>query len=193
MTREPRSPRTAALKHADTVTVVLGVLITLAGVFALVYSYVASAAVIVAAGLALLAGGMFNIIDALAHRRERQAGRGIVTGVLHAVVGVMMLWRPDLTLLSVTLLLGVLFFAGGINRAVLAFSTKHAAWGWELAGGLVSVLLGVLIVLNWPLTSFWLVGTLVGIELLTTGLALMASGAFFQRFERREEEALPAT
>jgi uncharacterized membrane protein HdeD (DUF308 family) len=184
--------RSGAFRHIDTVTIVLGVLTAIAGLFSLAYAFRSTTIVVVATGLALVAGGAFKLIDAIVHRKEREAGRGIVAGVLYGVVGVMMLARPDLTMLSLTMLLGVLFFATGINRIVVSLATRYAGWGWELASGIMSVILGILVIFNWPISSFWLIGTLVGVELLTSGFALMAAGFLLHRVERRVDEALPS-
>ncbi len=179
-----------AHRHLDTVTIVLGALITLAGIASLVYAARASAIVLVATGVALVIGGGVRLVEAIAHRERREPGQGILTGVLYLVVGGMMLWRPELTLMSVTLLLAALFFAGGIARAAIAVATRHIAWGWTLVSGLLSIMLGLFIAASWPVSSLWLVGTLVGVELVGAGMALVASGFFLNRIERRVEQIL---
>ncbi|NUP07637.1 MAG: HdeD family acid-resistance protein [Polyangiaceae bacterium] len=176
------------VRHLDTVTILFGALVVIAGMFALVYAFYATAYAILVSAIALLIAGFARIVDAVVHRRSRELGHGILTGVLHAVVGGLMLWRPDVTMLAVTLLIGALFFAGGIGRTAMALSTRHIGWGWSLFSGLLSVGLGLYIAFTWPVSSLWLIGTLVGVELLNTGFALLASGFYLHRAERRIEE-----
>ncbi len=173
-----------AHRHLDTITVALGLLIGFAGIFSVIYAFRAGAIVLVIGGCSLLIAGLVEVAEAVVHRGEREPTRGLLSGILHGVVGAMILWRPESTLLTLTLLLGVMFFAGGLGRVFTAFATRHPAWGWAVASGLLSVLLGIYVVGTWPLSSFWLIGTLVGIELMGTSMALLATGFTLNRIER---------
>lgn len=177
-------------RHLDTVTIALGMLIGLAGIFAVVYAFRASAIVVIVSGFALVLAGLVGIAEAIVHRKTREPGRRVLIGVLHTVVGAMFLWRPDITMLSLTLLLAAMFFEGGLARIFIALSTKHSAWGWSLMSGALSILLGLFVVFNWPLSTLWLIGTLVGIELLSTGITLVAAGFQMHRIERRIDEPI---
>lgn len=177
-------------RHLDTITIVLGLAIGFAGIFSVIYAFRASALIVAIAGWALLIAGIVRIADSTVRRKTNEPTNGLLTGVVHAVVGAMFLWRPDLTILSVTLLIGVMFFAGGFGRAFLAFSTRHPAWGWAVASGALSVLLGLYVVLTWPVSSLWVIGTLVGVELLGEGIALLATGFAMHQVERRVDHAV---
>jgi len=179
-----------AARHLDAVTIALGMVIAMAGIFAVVYAFRATAIAVIVSGFALVIAGLVRTVEAIVHRGTREPGRGILTGILHLVVGAMFLWRPDLTMLSLTLMLGIMFFAGGFGRIFIALSARHPAWGWALMSGALSVLLGMFVVFSWPVSSLWLVGTLVGVELLGTGIAFVAAGFELHRFERRIDDAI---
>ena len=51
---------------------------------------------------------------------------------------------------------------------------RYARWGWDCFDGIVSVLLGAVIMAQWPLSTVWAVGIVVGVGLLSRGIALMA-------------------
>jgi uncharacterized membrane protein HdeD (DUF308 family) len=172
-------------RHLDSITIAVGLAIGLAGIFSVIYAFRASALIVAIAGWSLLIAGIVRVVDSIVRRDTQEPTHGLLTGVVHGVVGGMFLWRPDLTMMSVTLLIGVMFFAGGFGRTFLAFSTRHPAWGWAIASGVLSLLLGLYVVLTWPISSLWVIGTLVGVELLGTGIALTATGFAMHRIERR--------
>lgn len=175
-------------RHLDTITIAVGMAIGFAGIFSVIYAFRASALIVAIAGWTLLVTGIVRIADSIVRRDVHEPTNGLLTGVVHAVVGGMFLWRPDLTIMSVTLLIGVMFFAGGFGRAFLAFSTRHPAWGWAVASGVLSIVLGLYVVLTWPVSSLWVIGTLVGVELLGEGIALFATGFAMHHVERRFDD-----
>jgi uncharacterized membrane protein HdeD (DUF308 family) len=172
-------------RHLDTITIAVGLAIGLAGIFAVIYAFRASALIVAIAGWSLLIAGVVRVVDSILRRDTHEPTHGLLTGVVHGVVGGMFLWRPDLTMMSVTMLIGVMFFAGGFGRMFLAFSSRHPAWGWAVGSGVLSIMLGLYVVLTWPISSLWLIGTLVGVELLSTGIALVATGFAMHQVERR--------
>jgi uncharacterized membrane protein HdeD (DUF308 family) len=109
-------------------------------------------------------------------------------GILALAGGILLMIKPGIGSAAISLLLSVLFIVGGIN-AVLT-SVKHPeSRGWIAAGGLLSLLLGILILSNWPVTNFFILGVLTGIEILLNGWTLTIGGmagkraksAFFQK------------
>ncbi len=164
--------------NPDRAAIFLGALIMLGGVIALIAGFAASKAIILVAGLVLVGAGLARIAGSLTreHRRRADVARGIAVGVLYVVTGAFVLYRPTMTLLVVTLSLAMLFFAGGIVRIVASLSERHSSWKWDLAAGIVSTILGLIVMANWPLSSAWLIGALVGAELIVSGASLIAAG-----------------
>jgi uncharacterized membrane protein HdeD (DUF308 family) len=73
---------------------------------------------------------------------------------------------------SLTLLLATLFLVEGVLDIVLFFKMRHLQGaGWVLTDGIVTLLLGAMIYLQWPSSSLWAIGTLVGISLIFSGVA----------------------
>jgi uncharacterized membrane protein HdeD (DUF308 family) len=77
--------------------------------------------------------------------------------------------------LTLTLLAGALFLAGGLTRLVAAFQTDAYRWVL-LLGGIVSTILGLIVLFNLLEFTFTLLGTLLGIELLVDGIMLIVVG-----------------
>jgi len=86
--------------------------------------------------------------------------------------GVYMLMHPLLGVVSLTLLLAIFFVIEGLVEIVLYFNIRGAAnAGWVLFDGIVTLILGYLIWRRWPSSSVWVIGTLVGISLIFSGIS----------------------
>ena len=92
------------------------------------------------------------------------------------------LGHPLFGLSFLTLLLAIYFVTGGIAKIVGSFCFRPiSGWLTMLLSGLISLLLGVLIWRQWPLSGMWAVGVLVGVDLLATGLSMLALAATVRR------------
>ncbi len=98
----------------------------------------------------------------------------LIMGIIYGIAGVMLLAYPVKGALTLTVLLAILFLLGGVFKIALALNLKPmSSWGWFLFSGVLSVLLGVLIWIGLPGTARWVIGMLVGIELLFSGWAMV--------------------
>jgi uncharacterized membrane protein HdeD (DUF308 family) len=103
----------------------------------------------------------------------------IILGLLYIVAGVFILMHPAGGLLALTLIIACFLIIYGVFALVLAFQLRpHAGWGWVLFDAIVTILLGALIWKHWPINSEWIVGTLIGISFIASGVSrLMLSMA----------------
>jgi len=82
---------------------------------------------------------------------------------------------PFAAVLTFTLFLAGFFVVAGVFKIIEAFEIRGmTGWGWVLASGILSFILGVLIWARWPSSAFWAIGLLVGIDLLFMGWAMIA-------------------
>ena len=119
--------------------------------------------------LSLIGGGMM-LVEAF--RAEGWGGRiwHILIGVLYIAVGGMIVFNPVAGAVALTLIAGWMLVAIGVVRCVLAFRLRPAqVWVWVLVSGILSVLLGVLVIAGWPASSYWVLGTFMAIELIFQG------------------------
>jgi uncharacterized membrane protein HdeD (DUF308 family) len=98
----------------------------------------------------------------------------LLGGVLGVVVGVLMIANPVAGALALTLLLGSFFLVGGFFRIAVAAAARVPHRGWGMLAGVVSVLLGVMVLGQWPGSAVWLIGTYVAIELILRGWSWVA-------------------
>ena len=89
-----------------------------------------------------------------------------------------MVVQPGMALASLTLVLAIYFLVDGLVMLFAAFSVKPArGWGWLLFNGIITLLLGLLIFGQWPLSGAWAIGILVGVRLLFAGMTMIALGS----------------
>ena len=88
-----------------------------------------------------------------------------------------MVSRPGAALVTLTLFLAAYFVVDGIFEIIEAFDLKPIqGWGWMLFGGIVSILLGIMIWRQWPVSGAWAIGILFGIKLIFAGWAMVGIG-----------------
>lgn len=164
---------------------VMGLLISLLGVAALASLPITSLATVFFYGSLLVVGGIFEVVHAFRVRKTGPFLMFLLGGILSIVVGALVLMRPGIGLVSLTLLMAGFFFARGIFRGVTALMDRYAGWGWDVAYGIVSVALGAIIFAQLPYSSLWALGLVVGVEILSRGISMMAAALAFRGALRR--------
>jgi uncharacterized membrane protein HdeD (DUF308 family) len=149
----------------------MGVALMLLGVAAISSSLIATFATLLVFGMLLLLGAIFQVVTAFWGRSWRGFFLHLLTGILYLIAGVFLLDNPVGAALSLTLLVAICLFVGGAVRIVMSVLERFDGWGWVLVNGLVSLLLGVAIWRQWPLSGLWVIGLFVGIEMLLSGLS----------------------
>jgi uncharacterized membrane protein HdeD (DUF308 family) len=163
-------------KNAKTAKFV-GLLLMIAGILSIFMPFAAADALATIVGLLLAFGGISLLVLAFRAGSFGSGTMAFLVGALTLVAGIYVMARPDVALATVAVFLAMYFAVTGIVEAIYAFRVKPVqGWGWLLFGGIVSLLLGVFMWRQMPLSGAWAVGVLVGIRLLMSGLELLAIG-----------------
>jgi uncharacterized membrane protein HdeD (DUF308 family) len=149
-----------------------GIAFVMLGALALAFSVMTTLASVFVLGWILAFAGIFEAVHAFKLPRWSGVLPELLAAILYVVVGVLMIVRPAAGALSLTLLVGAFFLVGGIFRIVAATVMRPPNWGWLLVSGIVTLLLGLLIVAAWPASGLWVIGMFVGIDLLFSGTSL---------------------
>jgi uncharacterized membrane protein HdeD (DUF308 family) len=170
---------TGEVKKRTAWTMFMGFLIAVLGLFLIVYPFIAGAITAVLLGWILIFVGLAQFIFAL---HSRSAGRfflKVLLGVLFGLYGIVLAFFPIAGLAVLTGLLAALLLMHAVLLIAIGFQVRPIrGWGWFLADGIGSLLLGILILAKWPSSSLWAIGTLVGIAVLVSGITriCIASG-----------------
>ena len=174
------------VKRASGWSIALGVLMILAGMLAIFSPLFAGVIVVYVVAWTAILDGIFQIVYGF---RAYSGGRTvleILLGLLYIAAGVYILMHPQNGLLAITLVIAVFLLIYGVFAVVLAFQLRpRSGWGWVLFDAIVTILLGVLIWAHWPVNSAWVVGTLLGISFIVSGVSRLMLSMSVRRLATR--------
>lgn len=147
----------------------LGVISIILGLIALTDSVAVTVVSMLVFGWILLIAGIIEAVQAFRHRRAGHLFLHALNSVLSFVVGLILLRHPLAGALVMTLLLAAYFTVAGIFRIVDALSLRLPHWGWALANGIITLIFGILVWAQWPVSGLWIIGMFIGIDLIVTG------------------------
>jgi uncharacterized membrane protein HdeD (DUF308 family) len=160
------------VRQASTVSIVWGVLLIVLGMAALGSPFVAAVAVNVAiAWLIVLAGAVHIMLAFRAHGAGSMIWK-LLVGAAYVCFGIYLILHPVLGVASLTLVLASLFLIEGVLDIVL-FAKMRSMGGstWVLIDGIITLVLGLMIYMQWPSSAAWAIGTLVGVSMIMSGVA----------------------
>ncbi|MDP1749097.1 MAG: HdeD family acid-resistance protein [Reyranella sp.] len=158
--------------------VALGIVFLIAGVIALGSVVAATETAVLVVGIMMLMGGVAEIIAAFGVKSWGKFLFWLLLGVLYVAAGVIAIMNPLLAAAYLTLMLGFALVFGGVLRIFLAFQMKSAGgpWGWVVLSGLITLLLGCMIIAQWPASSLFVLGIFLGIDLIFIGAGWITMG-----------------
>jgi len=120
-------------------------------------------------GALLIAGGVIQIVQGFWAHRWSGVFLSLLVGILYLVTGFLCLYRPESSALSLTLLIAAVCLIGGLFRMVASILIRFQHWGWVFFNGLVTFVLGWLILSEWPYSGLWVIGLFIGVDLILAG------------------------
>ena len=162
--------------------IALGVVYVIAGLIALGSVVMATIVTVFVVGIMMLIAGVAEVFHAFQIKTWGRFLLWLLLGALYIVAGFLTFDNPLLAAALLTLLLGVSLIAGGIMRIVLAFNMKEGMpWIWVVVSGVITLLLGLIILAHWPVSSLYILGMFLGIDLIFAGAGWIAVGFGLRR------------
>jgi uncharacterized membrane protein HdeD (DUF308 family) len=161
-----------------------GVLLALVGIAAIIYPAVATATVNILAGVFLIIAGVLLFGFAFAARDAGGLTVWIVVGAFTTIVGIVFLAAPQISTVTLTVLLAFWFILSGLTKIVAAFELRGPDAALVAVNGLISLLLGGLIAFDLPSSGDWAIGLLLGVMFLLDGIVMIAVGWSMRRAGR---------
>lgn len=166
-----------AARQASKNSVAIGILLAVLGIFAIMSPMFTGIAVTVLVGVLLVAAGIVEIIFAF---KSDSFGKGIlkfIFGGLSILVGIIMFTTPMESMAFLIIVLIVYFMASGALGIFLSFNLKpEEGWVWMLLSGVVSILFGIFVIMNWPASGVWVIGLYIGLRILMHGFLFITLG-----------------
>ena len=167
----------ATLRSHSTWFIVYSIILIALGLLAIAAPMIATLAVELTVGWLLLFGGVSGLFAVYSAGRSAPGfGWNLLIAIVYVLAGLSLLTSPIVGAVTLTIILAAYLLAGGIARIVMAFGYRSAipaAWGWVLFSGVVDVLLAAIIISGMPGTAAWVLGLLVGINLLMMGFSIL--------------------
>ena len=158
-------------------TIVSGVILLIAGMFAIASPLVAGLSITIMVGALLAVSGIGQCFLAF---KTGAFGKGLlvlIVGVLMTITCFYLMQQPVAGLATLTIILMSYLLATGILETIVAFQLKPAdGWGLLLFNGMVTLLLGIMLWRQFPLSGAWAIGVLFGIKMIFSGWAFIFIG-----------------
>jgi uncharacterized membrane protein HdeD (DUF308 family) len=165
------------LRHKWGAIVAFGVLLMALGLASLVFAFASTLTMVILNGVFFIIAGAAEIGVGMHAQGWGRFFLWVIGGVINAVFGLFCILDPIIASLWLTLFLGAALIAAGVVRAYLAFQLPGGQMrALVFVGSAVTFLLGLIIVLNWPVSSLYVLGTLLGVELLFHGAGWASFG-----------------
>lgn len=162
--------------------VALGFVYVIAGFIALGSVMIATVASVLVVGVMMIIAGIAELINAFQIKSWSKFLFWALLGVLYIVAGFVAFENPLLAAAVLTLLLGASLVASGVVRLFLAFNMKRERpWMWVAVSGVITLVLGLIILAHWPVNSVYILGLFLGIDLIVAGAGWIGLGLGLHR------------
>ena len=150
-----------------------GIALVALGLFAIYASTMTTMITIVLIGVLLSIAGVMLLVDTFTSWRNNKGSFlfKFIMGALYLIAGIMLIENPLVGSISITFFLGAFYVFVGIFRLMDSLSYRHLHWGWVSLNGVITLLLGFMILASWPTSSVFIIGLFVGIDLVFCGFA----------------------
>ncbi|MBE9178045.1 HdeD family acid-resistance protein [Oculatella sp. LEGE 06141] len=159
-------------KTSGSRSLLIGILLVVLGIVAIALPRFSTIFAETWVAFILISAGAAKLVYAFQTRSEGGFLWKVLLGVLYVATGLMLLFNPFTGVVTLTLLLGSFLLTEGVFELILAFRLRpRQNWTWALGNGIITLLLGAMIWFQWPFNAPWLIGTLLGVSVLFTGVS----------------------
>ncbi len=164
-------PEAGLSKLGSGTSIVWAILLIVFGFLAIAVPFATSWGVVIVVAWLIVFSGGFQFIHAFQSKGVGHILWKLLVAILYVVVGLYFLLHPLLGVAAFTFALAIFFVVEGVFDLVAYFQSRHVAGsGWILFDGIITLILGLLVWRQWPSSSLWVIGTLVGISMIFTGM-----------------------
>jgi uncharacterized membrane protein HdeD (DUF308 family) len=163
-------------------SIIWAIVLIIFGFLAIALPFATSFGVVVVVAWLIVFSGAFQFIHAFQSQGIGSTIWKLLVAILYLIMGIYFLLHPVIGVASFTLALAFFFVAEGVIDLVAYFQSRSSGGSvWILVDGIVTLILGILVWRQWPSSSLWLIGTLVGISMIMTGTTRLMIGMAARR------------
>lgn len=165
----------------------LGMILIALGILSLAFVPAATLASVLVLGWLMFASGIIEGVCAFYARGWGGIMLHILGAVLGILTGLLVVTHPVAGALAWTLLFAAYFTVVGLFRTIAAIHLKYRSWGWAVFDGIVTVVLGLLLWAEWPVSAIWFLGFALGVALILRGWTMVMFALAVRAFTHRHE------
>ena len=153
-----------------------GIVMIILGIVAVALPVAATIAVDLYIGWLFLIAGIVGLAVMVSSKNVQAFLWSLLTAALSLAAGILLLWKPVEGVVSLTLVLTAFFIVEGVFQSISSIAYRDVignSWVWMLLSGLSDLALAAIVISGWPSTAAWVLGLLVGINLITSGWAIV--------------------
>ena len=151
-----------------------GIALLALGVAAVVRSVLATVATMLFFGWLLLLASGVEIAQAVLVGHWAGFFHHLLAAILFGIVGLILVTKPVISAEALTIFMASFFLIGGLFQLIASIVVALPGWGWQAADGIITFILGALVLAQWPVSGLWVIGLFVGIDLIFYGAAWIA-------------------
>jgi uncharacterized membrane protein HdeD (DUF308 family) len=160
----------------------LGVIMIVAGFIALMSVVMATVVSVLIVGTMMILSGIVEIVHGFQMKQWSRFFMWVLIGAFYVIAGLLIVWNPLLASVALTLVVGIVLIFAGVARIMLAMQMRSASpWGWVLVSGMITTLLGIVVILHWPVSSLYVLGIFLGVDLIIAGSSWLGAAVAFRR------------
>ena len=153
----------------------LGILLLILGTIGLCMTLFVTWASVFSIGVLLLVGGGAQIVHAFKAKGWKSIILSVLIAILYIVSGIVVIGNPVAASAVLTLMLAGAIIGIGVLRTAMGFHLRgFKNWIWPVLSGIIAILMGAVIILQWPVSGFWVIGLFVAVEMIMNGWATIA-------------------
>ena len=164
------------ITESKSTLIIEGVIFMALGILALALPVATTLSATLLIGILCVIAGVVQFYRTFRYKKMSVVWLSLLNALLVFIVGIILLAYPVTGMMALTALLGIWFLVSGISQIILSLQIKHRHpnWGVLMVSGITSLILSIIIWYGWPVSSLWLIGVLIGVNLLFFGISLLA-------------------
>lgn len=142
-------------------------------------------------GIFILVVGVVFSVEAFSAPNWKGKLLNLLLAILYIAAGVVMIVNPVASAVWFTLFLAVFLAMIGVMRIIMAFQIKNRTASWKLVafGGVLNLLLGILVYMQWPQSGLWVIGMFISIELIINGINAIILSRIAKKAQKEMNQA----
>jgi uncharacterized membrane protein HdeD (DUF308 family) len=162
----------------------LGIALAVLGVYCAAFSVTATFATVLVFGWLLLITAVFQLVHAIRTGTWSGTLLNLLSALFRGFTGFLLIRYPVMGAETLTVVLASFFVVAGLFRAIASAVVKLPRWGWVVFSGVITALLGLILLAQMPISGIWFIGFAIGLDLIFDGIATIAFAAAIHRLPK---------